>query len=216
MLGGIGFTAYAAANQFMDALALSLRAEGHTRWVAINWDAWLLEADSATLERAISEPVILADEGTEALDRILAADDLTQVLVSTTDLGRRFEQWINPIRPERQAMAATASEGHPRPAMTTEFEAPAEGSEQQVAAIWRDMLGLEKVGANDNFFELGGHSLLAIQVTSRLREMVQRDVPVRMLFDYPPRFVCWRPRWTISRSENRLPMSRSCSTRSSR
>ncbi len=184
MLGGIGFTAYAAANQFMDALALSLRAEGHTRWVAINWDAWLLEADSATLERAISEPVILADEGTEALDRILAADDLTQVLVSTTDLGRRFEQWINPIRPERQAMA-TASEGHPRPAMTTEFEAPAEGSEQQVAAIWRDMLGLEKVGANDNFFELGGHSLLAIQVTSRLREMVQRDVPVRMLFDCP-------------------------------
>jgi acyl transferase domain-containing protein len=187
VLGGLGFTAYAAANQYMDASAWSRHANGATRWVTINWDGWMLEEDPATLERAKNEAVILADEGSEALDRILAAPDLTQVVVSTMELGRRFEQWVTQRRPPRQAAEVTAavSEGHPRPTISTEFDAPAEGGEMQVAGIWRDLLGLDKVGANDNFFELGGHSLLAIQVISRLREALHRDLPVRILFDHP-------------------------------
>jgi acyl carrier protein len=41
------------------------------------------------------------------------------------------------------------------------------------------------VGAHDNFFDLGGHSLLAAQVTSRVREAAQLELPVRSLFQYP-------------------------------
>ncbi|MTK02389.1 non-ribosomal peptide synthetase [Micromonospora sp. CP22] len=42
-----------------------------------------------------------------------------------------------------------------------------------VAGIWRDVLGLDEVGATDDFFDLGGHSLLATQVVARLR----RELP---------------------------------------
>src|SRR5262249_35814446 len=106
VLGGIGFTAYAAANQYMDALACSRPTNDPTRWITINWDGWMLEGDPATLERAKNEPVILANEGSETLDRILGALDLTQVVVSTIELGGRFEQWVNHGRTQRQVTMA--------------------------------------------------------------------------------------------------------------
>ena len=45
------------------------------------------------------------------------------------------------------------------------------------------MLKVEKVGVRDNFFELGGHSLLATQIASRVQKALQRDVPLRAMFE---------------------------------
>lgn len=50
------------------------------------------------------------------------------------------------------------------------YEAPRTEREQQLAAIWQDVLGIEQVGLNDNFFELGGDSIVAIQLVSRARQ----------------------------------------------
>src|SRR5205823_6921985 len=55
----------------------------------------------------------------------------------------------------------------PRPDLGTSYVAPRTVLEQQLAAIWGDVLGLERIGIHDNFFELGGHSLLAMRVTAR-------------------------------------------------
>ena len=63
--------------------------------------------------------------------------------------------------------------------------APVTELEQQVAAIWADILGAERVGLSDHFFEMGGHSLLAMQVISRLRNLLGREVPLRSLFEQP-------------------------------
>jgi amino acid adenylation domain-containing protein/FkbH-like protein len=57
--------------------------------------------------------------------------------------------------------------------------------EEQLAAIWREVLGVERVSVRDNFFELGGHSLLAIQVISRVREKLKVELPLFSLFDAP-------------------------------
>jgi len=57
--------------------------------------------------------------------------------------------------------------------------------EEQLAAIWREVLGIERVSVRDNFFELGGHSLLAIQVISRVREKLKVELPLFSLFDAP-------------------------------
>jgi amino acid adenylation domain-containing protein len=57
--------------------------------------------------------------------------------------------------------------------------------EQALAAIWRELLGLERVGRHDNFFDLGGHSLLAVQVTYRIYVMLGWEVEVSALFEYP-------------------------------
>ncbi|MET0398104.1 MAG: amino acid adenylation domain-containing protein [Longimicrobiaceae bacterium] len=57
--------------------------------------------------------------------------------------------------------------------------------EAVVAAIWAEVLEVPAVGAFDSFFDLGGHSLLATQVISRVREALQVEVPLRVLFEDP-------------------------------
>ncbi len=52
-----------------------------------------------------------------------------------------------------------------------------------MAAIWAEVLKVERVGVEDNFFELGGHSLLATQIASRVQKTLQRDVPLRAMFE---------------------------------
>jgi amino acid adenylation domain-containing protein len=63
------------------------------------------------------------------------------------------------------------------------YVAPRSGLEQQVAAIWADVLKLERVGLTDNFFELGGHSLLATQVMSRIRQDLGIEAPLKVFFE---------------------------------
>jgi acyl-coenzyme A synthetase/AMP-(fatty) acid ligase len=66
-----------------------------------------------------------------------------------------------------------------------QFEAPRNATEEVVAGIWSEVLGRAPIGAYDNFFALGGHSLLATQVLSRLRESLQVNMPLRILFESP-------------------------------
>ncbi|MGG7637555.1 non-ribosomal peptide synthase/polyketide synthase, partial [Pseudomonas sp. ES1] len=61
--------------------------------------------------------------------------------------------------------------------------APRTALEQQVAAIWQQVLGVAQVGLGDNFFDLGGHSLLATQAVARIRHQLDLDVSLRSLFD---------------------------------
>jgi amino acid adenylation domain-containing protein len=67
---------------------------------------------------------------------------------------------------------------------TADFRAPRTPMEKLVADIWSQVLRGGPVDIHDNFFELGGHSLLAIQVTSRISQAIQIDVPVRTLFEF--------------------------------
>nr|WP_238348837.1 non-ribosomal peptide synthetase [Pseudomonas lactis] len=66
-----------------------------------------------------------------------------------------------------------------------EYVAPSSELEQQIAAIWAQVLEVERVGMNDNFFELGGHSLLATQVVVRLREQLHAEFDVKSIFTTP-------------------------------
>ncbi|WLG59193.1 non-ribosomal peptide synthase/polyketide synthase [Pseudomonas extremorientalis] len=65
------------------------------------------------------------------------------------------------------------------------WQAPVTPLQQQVAAIWADILGVERVGLTHHFFELGGHSLMAMQVVSRIRQALKLEVPLKLLFEQP-------------------------------
>jgi len=63
-----------------------------------------------------------------------------------------------------------------------EYEAPEGETEAKLAAIWGEVLKVERVGRHDNFFELGGHSLLAVRVVARLRQTFGVELAIADLF----------------------------------
>ncbi|MBF2963911.1 amino acid adenylation domain-containing protein, partial [Pseudomonas aeruginosa] len=63
------------------------------------------------------------------------------------------------------------------------YQAPRNELEETLARIWAEVLKVERVGVFDNFFELGGHSLLATQIASRVQKALQRNVPLRAMFE---------------------------------
>ncbi|WDD36956.1 amino acid adenylation domain-containing protein (plasmid) [Nostoc sp. UHCC 0926] len=67
----------------------------------------------------------------------------------------------------------------------SDFIAPLTPTEEMLALIWAEVLGIEKVGIHNNFFTLGGHSLLATRVISQVRQVFQLDLPIRHLFEQP-------------------------------
>jgi aryl carrier-like protein len=69
----------------------------------------------------------------------------------------------------------------------TAATAPEAGNdtERTIAAIWKAVLGIAKVGPHDNFFDLGGHSLRMVKVHAQLRAAFQRDIPMVELFRHP-------------------------------
>lgn len=67
----------------------------------------------------------------------------------------------------------------------SEYKPPRTTTQELLAGIWSEVLGVEQIGTHDNFFELGGHSLSAMQVTSRLRSAFQMELPFSAIFSAP-------------------------------
>ncbi|NMG07615.1 non-ribosomal peptide synthetase [Brasilonema sp. UFV-L1] len=68
---------------------------------------------------------------------------------------------------------------------TGEYVAPHTPSQEIIAHIFGELLGVETVSIHDNFFELGGHSLLATQLISRLRHSFEVEIPLKAIFAAP-------------------------------
>ncbi|HEY6236114.1 MAG TPA: amino acid adenylation domain-containing protein [Candidatus Elarobacter sp.] len=82
---------------------------------------------------------------------------------------------------DRNALPAPDGAGYASRA----YEAPAGEMETALAAIWSELLKVERVGRNDNFFELGGHSLLAMRVLSRVRQAFALEARLSDVFSHP-------------------------------
>jgi len=185
VLGGIGWAAYSAADGFMDVFAHEQNRIGNVPWITIDWDSWLPAnvADQAGSFLLTMTPV----EGLDTFARVIATDSLQHIIVSTTDLQARAEQWtrkstVRGRSPSEEEGTSTLPDGQNQ---SNRSLVPESEIENAVARIWQDLLGLKQIGVRDNFFELGGHSLLATQLVSRLRETFDVEIPLRGIFEAP-------------------------------
>ena len=132
------------------------------------------------------------DGGKELVAYVVGADD------ATTDqlqgfLRESVPPYMIPARFVRMdALPLTPSGKVDRRALpdpgqlerVAEYVAPRTPVEEELARIWENLLGVERVGVHDDFFALGGHSLLATQAVIRIRDAVA-DVPLHSLFNAP-------------------------------
>ncbi|PFB31334.1 non-ribosomal peptide synthetase, partial [Bacillus cereus] len=65
----------------------------------------------------------------------------------------------------------------------SQYEAPRDELENQLATIWRNVLKLKNIGINDDFFELGGHSLIATKLVGRIHQELNIQVPLKEIFE---------------------------------
>jgi NAD(P)-dependent dehydrogenase (short-subunit alcohol dehydrogenase family)/acyl carrier protein len=191
VLGGIGQAAYASANIYMDAFARRHNRTSPVPWLSVNWDVWRLEHTTMDSGRSttLKELGMNAAEAMAMMETVLALKSAGQLVVSTGDLGARIDQWIR-LKSLNAGSATTAANPNrsappKRSSRRTNHDSPRDETEQQIARIWQEALGLDEVGIHDNFAQLGGHSLLAIRIVSELRRAFQIDLPMRALFDAP-------------------------------
>ncbi|HTQ80510.1 MAG TPA: SDR family NAD(P)-dependent oxidoreductase, partial [Thermoanaerobaculia bacterium] len=105
-------------------------------------------------------------EGAEAFLRLLSRRlQVCRILVSTRDLAvvrERFQRRLTREEMEGHLdLLRVTGPAHPRPPLQTPYEAPRTDLEEQLARLFQEMLGIDRVGIHDNFFDLGGNSLVA-------------------------------------------------------
>ncbi len=177
VLGGAGQLDYCAASNFQDAFAHAERSLARSV-VSIDWGAWreVGKAFRSAVERGVPAGEALPGgmspaEGLDAFMRVLAAP-LQQVLASPEDPAAFLANRRPPVsdaQPPTLASppeAATAA-GLGEPAAVL---APRNDTERAIADIWREVLGVERIGVEDNFFDLGGDSVISLQFIAKAKK----------------------------------------------
>ncbi len=150
----------------------------------------------------VSDAVVLADESRPGDRRlvayvVLSAGADVKPIEMHTFLRSRLPDFMIPAatvfletfprlpngKIDRDGLQSAGRESHT--ANAERYVKPRGPVEEQVAAIWADILGVERLGVYDDFFELGGHSLLAMRLLTRVEATFGMLVSVREFFDNP-------------------------------
>ncbi|MET7641793.1 SDR family NAD(P)-dependent oxidoreductase [Streptomyces sp. NPDC005438] len=138
--------------------------------------------------RALAEG-ITERQGKDAFARLLSLGELpAHVVVSHRDFAavRELAASLTPELLEREmGQLAPPGTSHPRPDLDTPYVAPRTDQEREVAEVWREVLGVDRVGVDDDFFALGGHSLAAVQIGTRVKSRLGVEIDLRAFFEHP-------------------------------
>jgi amino acid adenylation domain-containing protein len=150
---------------------------------------------------AIKEAVVLAREDTAGSKRLVAyiVPD-KEPRPKTSELRRWLTQKVPeymvpaafvflealPLTPNGKIDRTALPAPWPaRPELSIPYVAPQTPLEEELARIWAQVLGLDRVGIHDNFLDLGGHSIAGAQVISRIINSFRLEIPAHSLFQAP-------------------------------
>jgi len=209
VLGGLGYTVYAASNSALDAFAWS-RRDRRTRWLSVNLDGWSFspsaspsgsastagssvegsseEASSLDSSSPLDHSLILGSDTSELFRRLLWSLAQPQIAISVTPLSSRLSRWVD----RRVMVSASGSRSssleasrYARPSLATPYEAASTTTEQMVIEVMQSILGIDRLGVNDSFFDLGGDSLMATRLIAQLRDLFEINIPLQTAFQSP-------------------------------
>jgi len=124
---------------------------------------------------------ILPEEGTKALDTVLASAAQSEVIVSSMDLDALRQQATMVVKEEKSGDASKFA----RPNLESEYVEAKDDIERTLVGFWEELLGVNQVGVRDSFFDLGGHSLIAVRLFAKIKKMWHVEYPISVLFEAP-------------------------------
>lgn len=197
-LGTLGQGAYAAANACLDAFAGDLARRGRPG-LAIAWGPWAaagMAADALDRGRAaaIAGVTMIDPRDGEDIFMRLVGQRSGRVLVLPFDLasvahvypgggGLELFKRIPGFETADLCGARGPDRFAPRPALQTPYVEPRTELEGIIAGVWRQALGLSKVGVRDKFFELGGDSVFASQVLQQINKAIGVRLELEAAFE---------------------------------
>lgn len=206
ILGGVGNSDYCSANSFIDAFSEKVNDEvdklSKMKVISVNWGSWqqtgmaqkMIDKYKNTNQlfksfyEEVSKEGILPDEGIEIFENIMQSD-LTNIFISPVNLNslkNRYDK-LNLYNSKNiiKELSKKISKNnlYSRPNLDTEYISPTTETEITITEIWKEFLGIEKIGINDNFFELGGYSLLSAGIKIALEEKLGFELPMSILLN---------------------------------
>jgi iturin family lipopeptide synthetase A len=198
ILGGLGYTAYASANLFMDAFVREYNREHPVPWISVNWETWQNQekqsrqnqgkkSRSALLGASNTQLAMTPEEGVETFRRILSWRQIDEIVVSSGNLQTRIDQWttLEPGREDGNSKESKFLAPVERGDLTTPYAPPGNRVEQTLVEIWETLFQVKGIGIHDDFFELGGGSLKAINFLGIAYREFNREIPISDFFNKP-------------------------------
>ncbi|MDI3412148.1 condensation domain-containing protein [Bacillus sonorensis] len=146
---------------------------------------------------AVKEAVVIAREDGSG-DKTLCAYFTAKQTIEKNELRAHVAAALPPYMvpsffTELQSMPLTSNgkldrRALPEPeriASVGSYVKPDTATEELLAVLWQETLGLKRIGADEDFFELGGHSLKAMTLIWRIHKEFRTEVPLRQLFRFP-------------------------------
>lgn len=173
---------YTAANAFLDAFAACCTANGQ-QFLSIDWPGWgdtgmvLTGKVRHSKDKDVVLKTISSYDAARAFNLCLRMQD-SNLVIAEVDL-KRFSN--NPFFEVPVTTAGREEDDRSFEKRLPDFFTP---MQKKVAAIWHEVLNLDRISLEDNFFERGGHSLNATQVISRIREKMGVTVDWKSFFSH--------------------------------
>ena len=162
VLGGIGFTAYAAANAFLNQYVYSAHTNENTQWTSLVWDGWDF-GDKGAYQYSLSP-----DEGAFIFEKMLSFGLASQYVIAKGSLGERLEQYTKTYELKDSLNLSVQQE-------TVAIENGNKLKKAMCESI-RNYFGFEHVGEKDNLFELGATSIDILQIV----KIIEKECLVRI------------------------------------
>jgi amino acid adenylation domain-containing protein len=168
----VALTESGGAEGYLDALFIDTAAAPENSSVALT-DLYNSNGISSSLPAYANNPANF-DQFSEL--RRYASEELPEYMVPAAIVLLSALPLMPNGKLERRALL--------EPEYTSQgYRAPRTSQERVLAQLYAEVLGLSQVGIDDSFFDLGGHSLLATRVVTRLRDVLEVEVPLRALFE---------------------------------
>jgi thioesterase domain-containing protein len=193
---------YASANAVLDVFPdAASRPAVWKRVLSINFSHWRdvgmaarvsVGADRRRDWDEMMRTAIPPALGTEAFVRALASGrqrlvvapyDIVEGMARLRGVAAAARHGEDRLERETAAVREAQIPGQGPSAPASSSDAPSTATEKRLAAIWSELLGVERVGVNDDWFQLGGHSLLATRLFSRIEQATGKNLPLAALLE---------------------------------